>query len=252
MTETPGMDRERMDPRLLNAFADGALEPEDAARVVMHLADCPADQAVVDGIMTTNALLARACAGPMQEPVPPAIRATILDARPAEPRPRQTPPRRRPARAFLWAGALAAGLAAAALLPPLLTRDGAELALGPVPARSPLAEALTELHSGETQMLAQDVEIVMVATYASPAGFCREFTLHAGVGAADLAGLACRDGTGWRVAARETEPESEAGTRYVPAGGDDADAIRTSLDARDAGPALSTADEAAALGAGWR
>jgi anti-sigma factor RsiW len=37
---TPPMDRER-----LAAFVDGALAPEDAATVVMHLADHPQDQA---------------------------------------------------------------------------------------------------------------------------------------------------------------------------------------------------------------
>ena len=60
-----------MDQRLLNAFADGELEPEEAARVVMHLADCPEDQALVDAIMMMNVLLVRACAGPLEEPVPP-------------------------------------------------------------------------------------------------------------------------------------------------------------------------------------
>ena len=135
------MDRERMDPRLLNAFADGELEPEEAARVVMHLADCPEDQALVDAIMMTNALLVRACAGPLEEPVPPAIRAAIFGPpAAAEPRGARVVAFRRPGvRAALWGGALAAGLAAAAVLLPIVGGDGPNSRSGPCrpAARSP-------------------------------------------------------------------------------------------------------------------
>ena len=241
------MTRERMDPRILNAFADGELEPEAAARLVMHLADCPEDQAVVDRIMVMNALLARACAGPLDEPVPPAIRAAILG-----PPAKVTPFRRPRVRAAFWGMALAAGLAAAAVLLPRLGQDPAELALGPVPERSPITEALAELAAGDTRLVARDVELAMIASYAVPGGYCREFAIHAGPGGADLVGLACTEGEGWQVAAREAQPEADAGTRYVPAGGDDEDAIRARLDVLGAGPALSPEDEAAARAAGWR
>lgn len=250
------MAPERMDPRLLNAFADSELTPEEAARVVMHLADCPEDQTVVDGIMMTNALLARACAGPLDEPVPPAIRAAIFGAPPERTSAQVTPFRRPAARTAFWGAALAAGLAAAAVFLPRLAEDGGELALGPVPARNPIAEALTELASGETQLVARDVELAMVASYAVPGGFCREFTLHTGPGAVDLApdlvGLACNEGAGWQVAAREAEPAPHAQTHFVPAAGDAEDAIRSGLDAHAAGPALSAEEERAARAAGWR
>lgn len=240
------MNRERMDPRLLNAFADGELEPEAAARLVMHLADCPEDQAVVDGIMVMNALLVRACGGPLDEPVPPAIRAAIFG-----PSANVTPFRRR-VLAASWGLALAAGLAAAAVLLPRLGRDADEIALGPVPERSPVAEALAELAPGDSRLVARDVELSMIASYAVPGGYCREFAIAAGAGEAERLGLACTAGDGWQVAARERPPEADAGTRYVPAGGDDEDAIRTRLDALGAGPALSPEEEAAAHAAGWR
>lgn len=70
---TTAMDRNR-----LAAFADGGLSPEEAAAVVMHLADHPEDQAFVDDLMASNALLVRAFSGPSQEPVPERFRAIIL------------------------------------------------------------------------------------------------------------------------------------------------------------------------------
>jgi anti-sigma factor RsiW len=63
--------------RKLAAFADGELEPEEAARVVMHLADHPEDQAYVDRIAVERALLARAYGPIAAEPVPERIRAVI-------------------------------------------------------------------------------------------------------------------------------------------------------------------------------
>jgi hypothetical protein len=101
-------------------------------------------------------------------------------------------------------------------------------------------------------MVDHDVELAMVATYPVPGGYCREFSLFAGTGDADLAGLACRNAAGWQLAAREAEPDADPGTHYAPAAGDDEDAIRASLDARGAGLALSPEQEAAALAAGWR
>ena len=45
---------------------------------------------------------------------------------------------------------------------------------------------------------------------------------------------------------------ASAGAHYVPAAGDDEDAIRATLDARDAGLALTVEEEGAARTAGWR
>ncbi len=44
----------------LAAFVDGELSPEEAAEVVMHLADHPADQTYVDDLFAANAALAEA------------------------------------------------------------------------------------------------------------------------------------------------------------------------------------------------
>ena len=54
MTETT------MDKARLAAFVDGELSPEDAAEVVMHLANDPVDQAYVDELMALNVIIADA------------------------------------------------------------------------------------------------------------------------------------------------------------------------------------------------
>jgi hypothetical protein len=159
---------------------------------------------------------------------------------------------RRPGvRAAFWGGALAASLVAAAALLLVVGGDGPELALGPVPARSPIAEALSQLASRQTRLVATNVELDMIATYPVSGGYCREFALHEGSGPAVVA-LACDDGAGWQVAAREAQAEPDEGMHYVPAAGDEEDAIRASLDARDAGFALTVEEEDAARTAGWR
>lgn len=57
-----------MDKQHLAAFADGELSPEEAAAVVMYLADHPADQAWVDDLMAANAALAQAFSTPCTNP----------------------------------------------------------------------------------------------------------------------------------------------------------------------------------------
>lgn len=234
-----------LDPGILHAFTDGELEPEEAARVVMHLADCPADQAVVDRIMSMNATLARACEAPLHQPVPPAIRDAILG--------RATPPARvirfpTRVRLLAGAGALAAALALVAImLPPA---DAPMLALGPLEPRSPMSEALDELASGQTRLVARKTELAVVASFAVQGGFCREFSLRHDAGR-DLVGLACNDAGGWNVAAQQQAAISSAPSGYVPAEGGGRDAIGAHLDALGAGLVLSPEAETAALRAGW-
>ena len=100
--------RTEMDAARLDAFVDGALSPEEAARVVLHLADCPGDQAYVDAVMETNALLAAAFSEPLHQALPERLRATIFPDRRRPPRPgrRRAPPpgpRRAACRGWRWA-----------------------------------------------------------------------------------------------------------------------------------------------------
>jgi anti-sigma factor RsiW len=67
-----------MDKDRLAAFVDGELSPEEAAAVVLHLADTPVDQAYVDDLFAANEALAQAFGAPLSEPVPEAIHAAIM------------------------------------------------------------------------------------------------------------------------------------------------------------------------------
>lgn len=236
---------ERLDTATLHAFADGELEPEQAARIVMHLADCPADQQAVQQIMAMNALLARTCEAPLHEPVPPAIRAAIFGPPVAV----SPPGTRKWARWVAGTGALAAALALAVVLLP--RADGPALALGPVEPRSPMAEALDQLASGQSRLVARKTELGIIASFAVEGGYCREFSLRHDTGP-DQAALACSAPDGWHVAARQGAQVSAPASGYVPAGGDNDDPIGAQLDARGAGLALTPLQEAQARGAGWR
>ncbi len=244
-------EMKRLDPVILNAFADGELEPEEAARVVMHLADCPADQAVVDGIMAMNATLARACEGPMHQPVPPAIRAAIFgppaaasSARPARLRRLLTG-----WRVMVGAGALAAALAVAAAIL-LSPADAPMLTLGPLEPRSPMSEALDELASGQTRLVEKNTELGILASFAVQGGYCREFSLHHDI-RPDLVALACNDAGGWHVAALQPASTPSSSSGYAPAGGDGDNPIGAYLDTRGAGLAMAPEEEAEVLRAGW-
>ena len=151
------MTRETMTRDRLAAFADGELTPEEAAAVVMHLADHPQDQAYVDEVMAANAALARAFAAPMTEPVPDAIRTAILGPAP-QAEPARILPFRRPVAALAGFGlagfAVAATIAGLALLLPQ-SMSGPALVPGPLAAGTTLHQAIAAQPSGQTVALGQ-------------------------------------------------------------------------------------------------
>lgn len=249
MTDIPSGDHgERLDIRILHAFADGELEPEEAARVVLHLADCPTDQEAVDRIMAMNAMMAQACSGPMQEPIPPRIRSAIF-GEPAAVGTTTPLSRRRIYRfAGLTGGALAAGLAALAIWLPGVSDP--DLPLGRIAARSPIAEALDELASGGTQLVAHDTELGVIASFAVKDGYCREISLDRS-NTPDLIALACHDAEGWQITARLEMIGMTPASGYTPAEGQDDDPIGAYLDRVQASSVLSPDLEARAKEAGW-
>lgn len=244
----------RLDPEILNAFADGELEPEVAARVVMHLADCPADQRIVNQIVAMNAALVRACAGPMHEPVPERIRATITGSVPA--RPDESWFGRLRARfgtlGFAMAGGVLAAVVALVVFVPFGAAPNADLLkLGAVAARGPMSEALDQLASGDSRVIGDRLELVMLATFEDAEGYCREFALRADSGREDI-GLACTTGTGWQIAAHAPAPTSAPDHGFAPASGAEGDPIAAQLEIRGAGFALDAVTEARARKAAWR
>lgn len=241
------MTVERMDPQVLAAFADGELPPEEAARVVLHLARCPEDQAQVDAIMALTETLGRAYDPVLAAPLPPAMAALL-----AEPAPTVVPFRRRAPLAALAGLSLAAGLALAALFWPGASPAPGYLAQGPVPERSVLAEVLAELPAGETRMIAKGAEAMVLATLPLPDGrHCREIEVATDAGALEAA-LACTAPGGWDIVATLTvEPPPQDGG-FVPAAGTEIETLTRWLDAAGAGEALSPEEEARRIAAGWR
>ncbi|MEL7462652.1 MAG: zf-HC2 domain-containing protein [Pseudomonadota bacterium] len=247
MTETT------MDKARLAAFVDGELEPEDAAAVVMHLADHPADQAYVDGLMTLNETLGAAYDAPMREPVPEPILSTIEPARDA---PNVTPFRTRTSgpRVAAWVGgaALAAGIAAFAVFSPSTT--GSFLAPGPLEGRSAVAEALDQLSTGEARFVAKEVEMLILASFAAPdRGVCREFELIYGDGAVHDHAVACpAAASGWTIEVVEAVELAAPDLSFTVASGEAGDAVNAFIDQIGGGAALSADEENAARAADWR
>lgn len=249
MTRPTAMDKDR-----LAAFVDGELSPEEAAAVVMHLADHPQDQAYVDDLMAANAALVQAFARPMEEPVPPALRAMILGA--AEPAV-VVPFRARPRRSApaIWGGlaagaALAAGLVLAVYLP---SGAGSDLVPGPLAADSLLEPALAALASGEVQTLSDGAEVMILGTLPTPGGFCREVEVVRPATQGLQAALVCTEGAGWKVEVVIAENLADAAPAegFATASGDEAQSFAPFLDRIGAGATLSPQEEAAAMAQGW-
>lgn len=250
MTRPTVMHKDR-----LAAFVDGELSPEEAAAVVMHLADHPEDQAYVDDLMAANAALAQAFARPMEEPVPPALRALISGE--AAPAAVVVPFRSQPRRSApaVWGGlvagaALAAGLVLAVYLP---TGAGPDLAPGPLAADSRLQPALASLPTGEVQTLPDGSEVMILATLPTPGGFCREIEVVRPAVQSLQAALVCTEGRGWEVEVVIAENLASAATAegFATASGDEAQSFALFLDRLGAGATLSPQEEAAAMARGW-
>lgn len=242
------MRKTTFDKSRLAAFADGELSPEDAASVVMYLADHPEDQAYVDDLMTANAALAHAFAAPISEPVPPAILATI------EGRSRVSAKimgfLRPPVVAF-GGMALAASVVLALLLQPAAPDFG--LRSGDVAKAQPLFDHLQFLPSGQTVPLAGGQSLTILATLPVEAGFCREVEVIDSANQRRDVALACTEGNGWRiaVAVSETLPAQISDPGYVPASGTGVDALAPWLDRLGAGMTLNAAAETKAISGGW-
>jgi hypothetical protein len=243
-----------MDRETLDAFVDGALSPEDSARLVLHLADCPGDAAYVDAVMETNALLAAAFAEPLHQPVPERINALIY---PADPSARGSGWRFRPGLARKAGGgalAASAALAAGVLLAPI--RDAPT---GPSAASDPAREALAQaLESGASGAVAGGPgapEVTLIATFLDASGRpCREYEILDPAENALLEGLACREPAGWtteiEVASRLTAPAPSA-DGFVPAQGAEAGALDAALDRLGAGMTLPPSEERALIERSW-
>lgn len=254
MTRTTMMDKER-----LAAFADGELSPEEAAAVVIHLADHPGDQAYVDDIMAANVALARAFSAPMDEAVPEHLARLVLPdggggAGKPSPNVISFPVR---GKGRPWAtGMLAAGAALAAALATLAFLPGGDagLTVGPVAEASALHAVLSATPSGQMVSLGGAGDVTVLSSLPAEAGYCREFEVISVQSGQIQHGLACQAGGGWTVDVllAESYAGSSAGSdAYVPASGDATGTVDRWLDRRGAGVALTAQEEKALLANGW-
>ncbi len=252
MTRPTVMDKDR-----LAAFVDGEMSPEEAAAVVMHLADNPEDQSYVDDLMAANAALAQAFASPMEEPVPTVLRNLILQPDAGYGTDNVVPLRatlrasmRLPRVGMVAGGALAAGLALAVFLP---ASGGLDLAPGPLAAGSPLYDVLVSQPAGEVRSLQDGATAMVLASLPTPDGFCREVEVIDTDAQSVQAALACTDGAGWTVAVviAESLADAEAADGFGTASGDEAQSFEPFLDRVGAGASLSPEEEAAAIARGW-
>ena len=247
----------------LSAFADGELTPEEAAEVVMHLADHPEDQAFVDEVMAANEALVRAFAGPMSQPVPKPIHAAIFgltdgaaESKDAAERVQEASTARiLPFRRRVWAGlalaACVAGLGLALPQSPFHQGPGAPVfEPGPLAAGSALHRAISGQASGQTLAL-DGADLTILASLPVEGGHCREAELIDRAKATLTMALICDEGAGWQVQVALSEPLPEAATGFVPAGGVETGALDLWLDRMGAGLALGPEEEARAIAGGW-
>lgn len=243
------------------AFMAGALDGADAARIAQALETDPAAQEAAErlaegaGPNPADALLRAAFAAPMAEPVPARLTASVL----AEPGKVASLPRRGGGpRPMAWApAAMAAGVALALGFGAGFSLRGPAQGPQAVAALSVGAASGAALAALETAASGAEREgLVIAASFRDAAGrHCREFEARGPDGLPAAAGVACREGAGWRVLAMAAvaAPEAAPGDgSYAPAGGAGGDALGAVLDSLGAGPALSPEEEAAMIAGGWR
>jgi hypothetical protein len=244
------------DPQALMAYADGQLDPLEAARVEAAIARDPALADIVDGHRALRARIDAAFSGVLAEPVPTRLRDTLQVSVRDRVRPRlnRTTPRARWARREWLAMAASVVLGAAfALLLALPRRDARQLDGAMVAgtlvdsglaARGALARALDRQLAG-----AGDAGLRLGLSFRAVDGrYCRVFRLQA---PRPLAGLACHDADAWRIStlaatgAAASTPMRQAGSALPPA-------VLADIDARIDGQSLDADAERKARAAGWR
>jgi hypothetical protein len=251
MTGVSVMDRER-----LAAFVDGEMSPEEAAEIVLYLADHPEDQGWVDELMVANTVLAKAFAAPMAEPVPPAILAAIGLETPRKDA-EVVPFRRARGVSVLVAGAmaLAATVAGVVVMGGLTTGQGVVLAIGPVAPESALAQVLDAVPTGSPQRIDGLGQVTILATMPTAEGYCRELEVTDQEAGLLRAGLACSVGGGdWDVAVliEERFPEMNSEDGFAAASGTLVAGMAPFLDQVGAGMILTPQAEADVIAGGWR
>ncbi|MEO1194008.1 MAG: hypothetical protein AAFY02_19785 [Pseudomonadota bacterium] len=256
----------------LLAYADGALDPAEAAEVQRQLEDDPDAQDRLAAIERGGRLAQDAFSDALNEPVPDHLTALLLGEEKADekaaPQADDTvvafKPRGKPAAATrpTWQLPLAAsvalvlglggGLAGGGLFEGDSTAGtGGLLAAGPIAPDSLLHDTLQTRASYE-QAGDAATNVMPLLTFQDRNGrYCREYQVVFEGQAA--AGLACHQSGGWIATAVVAFPnvEPQRGQDFATASGPAADLLATVMAAEIEGEPLDGAAEAAALAADW-
>jgi hypothetical protein len=243
---------------ILMAYADGELEPVQAARVEQAMRTDPQVAQAVQRHRALRADVFAAFAGVLDEPVPERLQpaparaandggATVVSlAAQRAARAQATVQRRAWPRWGALAATLALGVLAGALgwrsfdaqhAAPFARQDGALV------ARGELADALSQRLAGTPA--AGDALRLGVSFRAKDGGYCRSFTLDGN------AGLACREQGQWRIPLLAEGEPAQAGD-YRQAGSALPAAVLDAIDQRIEGAALDAEAERAARARGWQ
>lgn len=238
---------------VLMAYADGELAGPERDAVERAMRDDPAVAAAVARHQQLRGDVFAAFADVLAEPVPATLRqaASPNVVGLAAARAARTERQQAPKSAWWQWGGMAASLAVGVLAgiggwQAAHQQDaGATLAATAqgVLAQGALADALShQLASGG----AADAPVRIGVTFQARDGsYCRSFALAA------AAGLACREGHGWRVAVLQ-EQATAAQPAYRQAGVAMPPAVLEAIDERIEGSALDAAAERAAQRRGWQ
>jgi hypothetical protein len=247
------MSKDSFSDEQLMAYADGELDAATAVRVRQAVRADTAIAARVKLFEESRRLLREAYDPVLQEPLPPRLQALLSHMEGPAVAVRH-PRRRRPRGVQVLAASLVAVAALSALwLTGHRGLSGDDNLLAAIRAMPPVVTAaLDQRPSGEPVDLTLDrhaVELLPLASYASAAGYCREFSVEAldVDRPQSLRALACRDGDRWIArAAVDDAAAAPDGGYHAASGGRD-------LAAELPQPqALDDRQERALIASGWR
>ena len=237
----------------LNAYADGELDAATHAAVEAAMAGDPQLAQRIAAHRALRAQLQQAFSPVLAEPVPERLLASVRGASARQRLSNVIEPQRRPRARWSWPqwGAMAASLVIGALLGPLLLRSPTgntpvDTRGGQMLAHGMLERALSE-QLASTQPAAAAVQ-VGVSFRARSGAYCRTFVMH---DESQLAGLACRERSAWRVETLARNDSGPTGAGLRPAGSALPPAVAGTVDQLIAGEPLDAAAEAAARARGW-
>jgi hypothetical protein len=233
-------------PETLLAFVEGELSPEEARKVAAEVANDPALASHVEKHRALKARLHEASLPMTQAAMPESVTS---NAPPPVERVTPMPPASESIgvrRSWIPAGAMAVGIALGALLAFTFLPAGEIRSVnGAAVADGALARALSTVIVSEQDKSANSGARIQDSFFSGEGYFCRDFTTSGDAKDA-LAGIACRESSGWRIrvlAAAGGNGKSDA--PVVPA------SVRDTLDAMIVGKPLDADNERAARSQDW-